>query len=74
MKYKTEYEEFRRKPLEPKKMSIKKLRRKIKKAPGISEVSDVIENFLTQFSKLELRWIFTGIKYKLDKKYDIGII
>jgi len=64
---------FRTKPLEEGKMSIKQLRKGIKRAYGISEVGDVLEKFLVQFSKLELRWIHTHIEHSLDKKYKIGI-
>lgn len=72
--YLDDYDEFRRKPLEKGKMNIKKLRKKIKKANGISEVGDALEIFLTQFSKLELRWIDSHIRYGLNEKYNIGVI
>ena len=62
---------FRHKPLEKGKMSIRKLRRAIKKAPGIHEVGLAIETFLCQFSKLELRWIRVEIEHKLEEKYNI---
>lgn len=74
MKYLNDDDEFRRKPLEKNKMSITKLRKEIKKARGIHEVGGVLDIFLTQFSKLELRWIYSHIKYRLDKKYDVGIL
>jgi len=68
------YEDFRRKPLEKGRMSIKKLRKEIKKAYGICETGNVLRKFLCQFSKLEIRWIYTEIVHNLDEKYNIGCI
>lgn len=73
MKYLNEYDEFRRKPLEKGKMSIRKLRKGIKKTGWIGEVGDVLDKYLCQFSKLELRWIHSHIVYGLNKKYNIGL-
>ena len=64
------YDDFRSKPLEKGKMSIRSLRKGIKKSIGICEVGDVLEKFLTQFSQLELLWIQTEIQYKLKEKYN----
>ena len=74
MKFKDDYDKFRRKPLEKGKMSIRKLRKGIKKAYGIGEVGDVLVKFLTQFSKLELLWIDAELRHNLNKKYDVGIL
>lgn len=74
MKFKDDYDKFRRMPLEKGKMSIRKLRKGIKKSHGIGEVGDVLVKFLTQFSKLELRWIDTEIRCNLNEKYDVGIL
>ena len=72
MKYEDEYEEFRRKPLKKKKMSVRKLRKGIKKAEWIGDVGNVLEIFLCQFSKLELRWINVEIMCTMTDKYDVG--
>jgi hypothetical protein len=69
MTFEEEQYDWRDKPLEKGKMSIKQLRKAIKKSPGISGVGEALEKFLTQFSKLELLWIETEIKYKLKEKY-----
>ena len=74
MKFKDDYDKFRRMPLEKGKMSIRKFRRGIKKSRGIFGVGDVLEKFLCQFSKLELRWIDTEIRCNLDEKYDVGVL
>lgn len=72
MEFEESYNDFRNKPLKKGKMSVRKFRKRLRKAPGIWEVGEVIEKFLTQFSKLDLRWLYSDIKHKLDKKYNIG--
>ena len=59
------YHDFRNKPLEKGKMSIKKFRGRLKNANGIREVDDVLKQFLTQFSHLDLLWLKTEIQYIL---------
>lgn len=59
------YHDFRNKPLEKGKMSIKKFRGRLKNANGIREVDDVLKQFLTQFSHLHLLWLKTEIQYIL---------
>ncbi|MFW9971327.1 MAG: hypothetical protein ACFFDF_14130 [Candidatus Odinarchaeota archaeon] len=68
-----DYMDFRMKPLEKNKMSVKKFKKKLHKGDGgIIEIGDILETFLTQFSKLELRWIYLHIKYSLEKKYNLS--
>ena len=61
--------DFRNKPLGEGNMSIKKLRKKLKKVKDIQDVGIAMRKYLTQFTLLELRWISTEINYNLLKKY-----
>lgn len=67
----SENDKFRNEPLIKGKMSVRKLRKSLRKHIGICEVSDILESFLTQFSKLELLWFHTEIEH-LKEKYNFN--